>query len=94
LVSIREDLEIRALRGIFGPKRDEIIRGRKLQNEELSNFYSSSNIIRMIKSRRIRWAWHVARSWLGTEMHAGFGWKAKRKRPLGKGKVVPVLNYE
>jgi hypothetical protein len=46
---------------IFGPKRDEGTGGwRKLHNEELHNLYSSSNIIRMIKSRRMRWAGHVA----------------------------------
>jgi hypothetical protein len=49
------------LRRIFGPKRDEVTRGwRKWHNEELHNLYSSPNIIRMIKSRRMRWAWHVA----------------------------------
>jgi hypothetical protein len=50
------------LRRIFGPKRDEV-KGdwRKLHNEELHNLYSSPNIIRIIKSRRIRWAGHVAR---------------------------------
>jgi hypothetical protein len=54
--------ENRMLRRIFGPKRDEV-RGdwRKLHNEELHNLYSSPNIIRMIKSRRMRWAGHVAR---------------------------------
>jgi hypothetical protein len=47
---------------IFGPKRDEVTgHGRKLHNEELHNLYSSPNIIRMIKSRRMRWAGHVAR---------------------------------
>jgi hypothetical protein len=44
--------------GIFGPKRDED--WRNLHNEELRNLYSSPNIIRTIKSRRMRWAWHVA----------------------------------
>jgi hypothetical protein len=54
--------EIRVLRRIFGPKRDEMIGGwRKLHNEELHNLYSSPNIIRMIKSRRMSWAGHVAR---------------------------------
>jgi hypothetical protein len=44
-----------------GPKRDEVTGGwRKLHNEELHNLYSSPNIIRMVKSRRIRWAGHVA----------------------------------
>jgi hypothetical protein len=50
------------LRRIFGPKRDEVTEGwRKLHNEELHNLYSSPSIIRMIKSRRMRWAGHVAR---------------------------------
>jgi hypothetical protein len=49
------------LRRIFGPKRGKVTGGwRKLHNEELHNFYSSPNINRMIKSRRMRWAWHVA----------------------------------
>jgi hypothetical protein len=55
-------LENRVLRRILGPKRDEVTGGlRKLHNEELHNLYSSSNIIRIIKSRRMRWAGHVAR---------------------------------
>jgi hypothetical protein len=50
------------LRRIFGPKRDRVTGGwRKLHNEELHNFYSSPSIIRIIKSRRMRWAGHVAR---------------------------------
>jgi hypothetical protein len=47
---------------IFGPKRDRVTGGRrKLHNEELHNLYSSPNIIRIIKSRRMRWVGHVAR---------------------------------
>jgi hypothetical protein len=50
------------LRRIFGPKRDEVTGGwRKLYNEELHNLYSSPIIIRIIKSRRMRWAGHMAR---------------------------------
>jgi hypothetical protein len=52
----------RVLRIIFGLKRDEVMRDwRELHNEELHNLYSSPNIIRMIKSGRMRWAGHVAR---------------------------------
>jgi hypothetical protein len=54
--------ENRVLRRIFGPKRNEVTGGwRKLHNEELRDLYSSPSIIRMIKSRRMRWAGHVAR---------------------------------
>jgi hypothetical protein len=54
--------ENRVLRRIFGPKRDEVTGGwRKLHNEELHNLYASPSIIKMIKSRRMRWAGHVAR---------------------------------
>jgi hypothetical protein len=53
--------ENNVLRRIFGPKRDEVTGDwRKLHNEELHNMYSLPNIIRMIKSRRMRWAGHVA----------------------------------
>jgi hypothetical protein len=53
--------ENRMLRRIFGPKRYEVTRGwRGLHNEKLSNMYSTPSIIRMIKSRRMRWTGHVA----------------------------------
>ena len=49
------------LRRIFGPKRDEVTgEWRKLHNEELNDLYCSPNIVRVIKSRRVRWAGHVA----------------------------------
>jgi len=53
--------ENRVLRRIFGPRRDKV-RGEwgKLHNEELNDLYSSPNIVRVIKLRRMRWAWHVA----------------------------------
>jgi hypothetical protein len=54
--------ENRVLRRIFGPKRDEVTGGwRRLHNEELNDLYSPPNVIRVIKSRRMRWAEHAAR---------------------------------
>jgi hypothetical protein len=68
----------RVLRRIFGPERDETIGGwRKLHNEELHNFYSLPNIIKMVKSRRMRWGGHVAR--MGRRgMRVGF-WQGSQK---------------
>ena len=66
--------ENRVLRRIFGPKRDEVTgKWRKLHNEELNNLYTSPNIMRVIKSRRMRWAGHVARMGRG-EVCTGFWW--------------------
>jgi hypothetical protein len=53
--------ENRVLRKIFGPKREEDGSWRKLHNDELQSLDSSPNIVRVIKSRRMRWAGHVAR---------------------------------
>jgi hypothetical protein len=59
---------LRVLRRIFGPKRDEVTgEWRKLHNEELNNLYSSLSIVRVIQSRRMRWAGHVAR--MGEKRH-------------------------
>jgi hypothetical protein len=70
--------ENRVLRRIFGPKRDEVTgEWRKLHSEELHILYSSPDIIRKIKSRRMRWAGHVAR--MGEEYIQGFDEKAQRK---------------
>jgi hypothetical protein len=73
-------LENRLLRRIFGPKKDEVNGSwRKLPNEELHNLYSSPNIIRMIKSRRIRWAGHVA--CMGeTRNDIWFWWESRKER--------------
>jgi hypothetical protein len=57
---------------IFGPKRDEVTgKWRKLHNEQLHDLYSSSTILRVIKSRRMRWEGHVAR--MGDRRVQGFG---------------------
>jgi hypothetical protein len=67
VLRIREEHRLRVfennlLRGIFEQKRNEVIGGwRKLHNEELHNLYSSPSTIRVTKSRRMRWAEHVAR---------------------------------
>jgi hypothetical protein len=77
--------ENRVLRRIFGPKRDEVTGGwRKLHNEELPDLYSSPSIIRIIKSRRMRWAGHVAR--MGEKMNACrlLVGKPEGRRPLGR----------
>jgi hypothetical protein len=73
------------LRRVFGPKRDEVIREwRKIHNEELSNLYSLPNIVRVVKSRRMRWAWHVARMGEGRVVYRVPVGKPERKRPLGR----------
>jgi len=65
------------LRRIFGPRRDEVTgEWRRLHNEEL-NLYSSPNIVRVIKSRRMRWAGHVARMGEGC---IGSWWRNRRER--------------
>ena len=68
--------ENRVLRRVFGPKRDEVIgECRKLHNEGLSDLYSLPNIVRVVKSRRMRWAGHVVR--MGEEERGaqGSGWE-------------------
>jgi hypothetical protein len=68
------------LRRIFGPKRDEVTgERRKLHNEELHDLYSSPTLLRVIKSRRMRWEGHVARMRRG-EACTGFWWKNMEER--------------
>jgi hypothetical protein len=87
-LTLREEHRLRAfensmLRRIFGPKRDEVIRERrKLYNRELHNLYSSANIIRYIKSSRMRWVGHVACMGEETKMYKVLMGKPEGKRPL------------
>jgi hypothetical protein len=77
--------ENRVLRRIFGPKRDEVTgEWRKLHNEELRNLYSSPSIIRIIKSRRMRWAGHIARMGEKRNAYRLLVGKPEGKRPLGR----------
>jgi hypothetical protein len=72
-------------RRIFGPKRDEEIgERRRLHNEELNDLYSSPNIIRMIKSRIMRWAGHVARMGDKRVAYRILVGRPEGRRPLGR----------
>jgi len=81
---LREERKLRVFENmvlrIFGPRRDEVTgEWRRLHNEELNDLYSSSNIVRLIKSRRMRWAGHVAR--MGEETGCiGSWWGNRRER--------------
>jgi len=76
--------ENRVLRRIFGPKRDEVIEWRKLHNEEPNDLYAFPNIVRVIKSRRKRWVWHVPRMGERRDVYRVLVGKPKEKRPLGR----------
>jgi hypothetical protein len=71
------------LRKIFGPKREEDGSWRKLHNDELHSLYSSPNIVRVIKSRRIRLAGHVARMGEKKGVYSVLVGRPEGKRPLG-----------
>jgi hypothetical protein len=73
----------RVLRWIFGPKREEDGSWRKLHNDELHSLSYSPNIVRMIKSRRMRWARHMARMEEGRGVYGVLVGGTKGKRPLG-----------
>jgi hypothetical protein len=89
-VTLREEHRLRVfgnrvLRRIFGPKRDEVTgEWRKLHSEELHNLYSSPDIIRQVKSRRMRWAGHVARMGEERKVYKVLVGKPEGKRPLGR----------
>jgi hypothetical protein len=78
-------LENRVLRRVFGPKRDEMTgEWSKLHNEELNDLYSLPNIVRVVKSRRMRWAGHVTRMGEERGVHWVLVGKPEGKRPLGR----------
>jgi len=75
--------ENRVLRKIFGPRRDEVTgEWRRLHNKEIIDLYSSSNIVRVIKSRRMRWAGHVARMGEDRGVYRVLMGKPEGRRPL------------
>ena len=83
--------ENRVLSGIFGSKRDEVTgEWRKLHIEELNDLYCSPNIVRVIKSRRMRWAGHVARMGERRGVYRVLVVKPEGKRPLGR----PIRRWE
>jgi len=82
-LALREERKLKVfenmvLRGIFGPRRDEVTgEWRRLHDAELNDLYTSSNIVRVIKSRRMRWAGHVAR--MGEERGCIGSWCGNRR---------------
>jgi len=90
LSEVREErrlrlFENRVLRRIFGLKRDEVTgEWRKLHNEELRDLYYLPNTVRVVKSRRMSWAGHVARMGEGRGVHKVLVGKPEGKRPLGR----------
>jgi hypothetical protein len=83
--------ENRVLRRIFGPKREEDGSWIKLHNDELHSLYSSPNIVRVIKSRRMRWAGHVARMGEGRGVYRGLVGISEGKRPLGRPRLSGMI---
>jgi hypothetical protein len=72
------------LRKIFAPKREEDGSWRELHSDELHNLYSSPNIVRMMKSRRMRWARHVARMGERRDIFRVLVGRSESKKPLGR----------
>jgi hypothetical protein len=79
------EFDDRVLRRVFGPKRDEVTgEWRELHNEELNDLYSLPNIVRVVKSRKMRWAGHVARMGEERGVHRVLVGKHEGKKPLGR----------
>ena len=84
-LTLRDEHRLRVLRRIFGLKRDGVTgEWRKVHNEEPNDLYCSPNIVRVIKSRRMRWAGHVARMEERRDVHKVLVGKPEGKRPLGR----------
>jgi len=89
-LTLREERKLRVfenmvLRRIFGARRDEVTgEWRRLHNEDLNYLYSSPNIVRVIKSRRMRWAGHVARMGEERGVYRVLVEKPEGRRPLGR----------
>jgi len=86
-VTLREEhrlrvFENRVLRRIFGPKREKDGSWRKLHNDELHDLYSSPNIVKVIKSKRMRWAGHVARMGDGRDVYRFLAGSLEMRRSL------------
>jgi hypothetical protein len=86
--------ENRVLRKIFGPKREEDGSWRKFHNDELHDLYSSPNIVRVIKSRRMKSAGHVSRMGEGRGVYSVFVGRPEGKRPLGRPRHRWVVNIK
>jgi len=98
LLTLREERKLRVfenivLKRIFGPRSDEVTgERRRLHNEELNDLYSSPNIARVIKSRRMRWAGHVTRMGEERGVYRVLLRKPEGKRPLGRPRLRWVDN--
>jgi hypothetical protein len=94
VLTLREEHRLRVFENrvlkIFGPKREEDGSWRKLHIDELHSLYSSPNIVRMIKSRRMRWAGQVSRMGEGRGVYRVLVGKPEDKRPLG----IPRRRWE